>query len=515
MRNWVPLLLTAAGLVHGASPRVIVLVIDGLRPDAIRPDIMPNLARLKQEGTWCANAHSVFPTVTRVNSASISTGTLPAIHGIVSNTMWVEAVSARPFDTSNYQNLVKLAAVSGGRALAAPTLAETLEEAGVRFVALTSGSTGSGFLLNPEAISGNGVLISAGLEEGKRAAYPDRVNQEIQRRFGIGKADEGIPSLLWTEKVLRGYVIPEMKPAVVIDWMTEPDGAQHRFGVGSPEAMEALKVTDEQIGLLLDQVRKSAPETNLIVTADHGFGAEPDPVDLEGALKGAGVAGDVVTASNGASVLIYAKNHDSGVIQKTVERLQQTDGVDVIFTAAAKPDSGIVHCADGRREQGWVKGTFSLERAGECNASRGADIIATFQWSSEKNAFGFAGAQKIASNDKRSGVAGRSGHGGLNPWMLHTPLLLWGPDFRKRTEIQAPVGNFDIAPTILSMEGIPAPPAMSGRAIAEGLAKSKTKEPARKVRTIRVKSGTYCAEIQISAAGSHEYLDSGQRGCGI
>src|SRR5271155_1698316 len=254
------LLSIALAPAQSAPPRppVIVLVIDGLRPDMIRPDIMPNLARLKQEGAWCANSHSVFPTVTRVNSASISTGTFPSIHGIVSNSMWVQAVSPQPFDTANYENLVKLAQVSGGRTLPVPTLAEVLEGAGVRFAALSSGSTGSGFLLNPSAANGTGALISPGLKEGKRVAFPDKLNQEILRGFGTEKAEAGIPSLVWTEKVLRDYVLAEIRPGVVIDWMTEPDGSQHRYGVGSPEALTALKATDDQIGLLLDKLRQSA-----------------------------------------------------------------------------------------------------------------------------------------------------------------------------------------------------------------------------------------------------------------
>jgi predicted AlkP superfamily pyrophosphatase or phosphodiesterase len=113
------LFLRAIALICSAAdhPKIIVLVIDGLRPDVIRPEIMPNLARLKQAGVWCANGHSVFPTVTRVNSASIGSGTVPSVHGIVSNTMWVDSVSPKPFDTSNYRNLTKLAEVSGGRTL--------------------------------------------------------------------------------------------------------------------------------------------------------------------------------------------------------------------------------------------------------------------------------------------------------------------------------------------------------------------------------------------------------------
>jgi predicted AlkP superfamily pyrophosphatase or phosphodiesterase len=506
------MIATFAAAQNASRPRVIVLVIDGLRPDVIRPDIMPNLARMKQEGAWCANSHSVFPTVTRVNSASISTGSWPSVHGIVSNSMWVDTVSPRPFDTSNYQNLVKLAEVSNGRTLPVPTLAETLEGSGIRFVGMGSGSTGGTFLLNPMAIKGNGVLISSGLEEGKRVAFPDKVNLEIQRAFGTVKPESGIASVEWAEKVLRGYVLKELRPGVVIDWITEPDGSQHRNGVGSPEALAALKADDEQIGLLLAMLRET-PEgraTDLIVTADHGFAAEPDPVDLNGALQSAGVASDVIVASNGSSALIYAKNHDAAVIQKTVEQLQRTDGVDVIFTAAEKPASGAVRCVEAK-EKGWVAGTFALELIHECRTERGADLIVTFQWTSEKNEFGFPGIQRIANNDKRTGVPGRSGHGGLNPWMVHTPLLFWGPDFGKKMEIQAPTANYDIAPTILALEGIKAPASMTGRAITEVFSKSKTKAPEGRVRTIRASSGQFCSEVQVSEIGARYYVDQGHR----
>lgn len=502
------LLMTAGASAQVAKPRVVVLVIDGLRPDMIVPAIMPNLAKLKQEGARCANSHSVFPTVTRVNSASISTGSWPSMHGIVSNSMWVDGVSPRPFDTSNYQNLVKLAEVSGGRTLVIPTLAEILEGQGIHFVGMGSGSTGGTFLLNPMAPKGTGILISPGFEEGKRVAYPDKISAEILARFGTAKPEAGSVSVAWAEKVLREYVIKELKPGVVIDWMTEPDGSQHRYGVGSPEALAALKADDEQIGLLAAILREQ--KINLIVTADHGFAAEPDSVDLNGALAAAGVDKDVIVASNGSSALIYAKNHDASVIEKTVEQLRKTDGVDVIFTSAIKPDAASLRCKD-RQEKGWVTGTFALELIHECRAERGADVIVTFQWMSEKNEFGFPGIQKIANNNKQSGVKGRSGHGGLNPWMVHTPLLFWGPDFKKQIEMKAPTANYDIAPTILALEGIAAPESMRGRAISEVLMSSKADAPSSRERKIRATAGSYCAEVQVTEIGKRAYLDQGQR----
>ena len=71
----------------------MILVIDGLRPDSITPDVMPNLDRLRKRGVWYSQSHSVYPTVTRVNASSIVTGTLPDQHGIVGNSLYVPAIS--------------------------------------------------------------------------------------------------------------------------------------------------------------------------------------------------------------------------------------------------------------------------------------------------------------------------------------------------------------------------------------------------------------------------------------
>src|SRR4051812_16871405 len=79
----------------GRPALVIVLVIDGLRPDSVTPALTPNLNRLKTGGVWYTRSHSVFPTVTRVNATSITTGTLPARHRIVSNSFYVPAISDR------------------------------------------------------------------------------------------------------------------------------------------------------------------------------------------------------------------------------------------------------------------------------------------------------------------------------------------------------------------------------------------------------------------------------------
>ena len=57
------------------------------------------------------------------------------------------------------------------------------------------------------------------------------------RRFGSPPPDpDDLGQMEWTDTVLRDYVLPELRPDVVIDWMGPLDAAQHEHGVGSPEA---------------------------------------------------------------------------------------------------------------------------------------------------------------------------------------------------------------------------------------------------------------------------------------
>ena len=63
----------------------LVIVVDGLRPDYVTPEVMPRLSRLGQRGIVFRAHHSVFPTVTRVNGASFVTGSYPETHGLMGN----------------------------------------------------------------------------------------------------------------------------------------------------------------------------------------------------------------------------------------------------------------------------------------------------------------------------------------------------------------------------------------------------------------------------------------------
>ena len=105
---------------------VAIFVVDGLRPDSINQADTPTLDRLRTEGVDYRNSHSIFPTSTRVNAAALVTGTYPARHGIVGNSMFVAGVNPQaPFDTADHTQLMRLEDAEG-RVVTTPTLAEVL-----------------------------------------------------------------------------------------------------------------------------------------------------------------------------------------------------------------------------------------------------------------------------------------------------------------------------------------------------------------------------------------------------
>lgn len=522
---------------HGAAARlaphstasaglILIVVMDGLRPDSINLEDTPTLFRLRQEGVNYVNSHSVFPTVTRVNAAAISTGSYPDVNGLVSNAMYVRGVHPnRAFDTADSRQLLKLRDTSNGRLLFARSLAERLAERGVRFAAVSSGSTGSALLLNHRAQEGIGVLVNGKFDPGKRVAYPDEINAVILSRFGPSPGDEDNSSVDWADRVLREYVLPELRPDVVIDWQTEPDGAQHSHGTGSQEARAALSNSDRNLGLTLAKLRDLGldDKTDVIVLSDHGFSlhnfrVNATPALIDAGLKTSADSDDVVLASNGQSVLVHVKGRNPLRIRKIAQFLQARDWVDVIFTAGRKPGSTATVRQSVRpgagAALGWVPGTFSLGLIRQANAERGPDILFTLPWSSGVSSFGVPGKHYIAGDGETGPLVGAgSGHGGLSPWLVRNTMILWGPDFKRGVTVRVAAGNVDIAPTILSLKGVGGGEVLDGRVLTEALRGGPDEEQiSTETKVLRTEAaGRYSAAVQVTNVGHHRYIDKGWR----
>jgi len=515
------LLAVAAASVPADAGRAtlnMVLVLDGLRPDAITAEETPNLWKLRREGVNFINSHSVFPTVTRVNATAIATGTWPGRNGMVGNSIYVRAVDPRhAFSNDDHKILLRLDEVTGGGMVLAKSLGEILQESGRRLVTVSSGSTGSALLTNPRAPRGVGALIDGYWQPG--VALPQSVSDEVLARFGPppvrgGASEPQDSSVAWTQRVLRDYVLTDLKPDVVINWMTEPDHIQHATGPGSPSSRASIRADDAEVGLLLRKLESLglANQTNIIVVSDHGFSHSGFGVNGigQGRPQGGPDSDDVVIASSGQTLLLHIRNRDAALIHRLTEFLRSQDWTGVLFTAGRPGGNGV-------STEGIEPGTFSLELIHLDHAERGPDIVLTFPWSSAANSFGVPGTD-MTNAGATGPLKGSSGnHGSMSPWTVRNTFLAWGADFKRGATVRTPVSNVDVTPTLvalLGLDGDPALPRFDGRALREALADGPDQEQIA-VRTTTyftaAPDGAYRAAIEVSEVGAQRYLDKSWR----
>jgi hypothetical protein len=193
---------------------VVIISVDGLRPDALEQADTPTLDALRAQGAYSPAAQAVLPSVTLVNHASMLGGMSPEKHGI--------------FWNSNEPDLGK---VNG------PTLFSEAHEAGLS-TAMIVGKPKLEHLVLPGSVDN---YIYAG--------FTDR--QVVNEAVPVIQA--GLPDLLFIHL-----------PGV--------DTAGHALGWMSTGQLLALNLTDGMIGEVVAalEAHDYLSQTLLIITADHG-----------------------------------------------------------------------------------------------------------------------------------------------------------------------------------------------------------------------------------------------------
>lgn len=490
MRTIVAVAMAACVVACGtpAAPRPasrhLLILVDGLRPDYVTPDVMPNLTALGKRGVVFSRHHSVFPTVTRVNASSISTGAYPETHGLLGNSVFFPAVNPAKFlDTSDRANLLAVAK-SDGRLLTAPTLGESLQSAGRKMLVVSSGSTGSAFL-NNHTVAGGAIIHY-------EYALPQELAEEL-KTLGPAPGEGAAPAVLdrYAVDAFLKIGIPRVDPSVTVMWLSGLDSIAHENGIGAPATIEILRQVDGEIVRIQEGLRSAGllDGYDIWVTSDHGFSTHTGGVNLDPVLKPLAAAlpdGSPRIVSGGGA--IYVRDGDDGAIAKIATTLQKTRGVGAVFTRAAKPGT-----LDGQ-----VPGTLSFD-AVRWNHPRSAQVLFSPDWTDQPNAYGMRGT--VASG----GVAG---HGSSSVWDIHNTLIAAGPDLTSGATVDLPSANVDFAPTFLKLLGIAIPSSMQGRPLDEALAQEGA--PAGNgVKTIEHTSAT--ADGSYSVTATFSILTTGGR----
>jgi arylsulfatase A-like enzyme len=139
--------------------------------------------------------------------------------------------------------------------------------------------------------------------------------------------------------------------------------------------------------------------------------------------------------------------------------------------------------------------------------------VVTFDWSSDKNAFGIPGSDTNVTSSGQPGplTGNASSHGSMSPWCVRNTWLAWGADFKDAIEDRTPVSNVDVAPTILALQGLDAR-GLDGRVLVEALEGGPDYEKLPlETQTHMTDFGDYKAVIQVTELGHQRYIDKSWR----
>ena len=215
------------------KPYVILISADGFRYDLAEKYQAKNLLKLSDGGVQAAYMQASFPSLTFPNLYSIVTGLYPSHHGIVDNSFYDEKKQLAY--TMGNRKAVSDSSWYGGTPLW--VLAEKQQMLTASFYWVASES----------AI------------QGVRPTYYYIYN-------------EAIPIDQRIETVKNWLQLPEDKrPHFITFYFPEVDHQEHRFGVDSKEAIDAVHFVDESVGKLVRAVDSTNLPVNFIFLSDHGM----------------------------------------------------------------------------------------------------------------------------------------------------------------------------------------------------------------------------------------------------
>lgn len=235
---------------------VVIISIDGLRPDAIEAAPAPTLLRLIREGAYCPKAETIRPSITLPSHAAMLTGLDYPRHGVSWN---------------NYRR---------GH-IGHPTVFSVATQSG-RPAAMFFGKEKFHFLAHPDA-----VATAVGPAPPNRIPPPEDYNDPVfvesrrkmeeaaaQRRPSFTRSSAVRDPLTTAEGVSRAFAAKWPSQAFPLTFVhfADPDRAGHSRGWMGVDYLDAVRQADRGVERILDTLRESGKlrETAVIVTADHG-----------------------------------------------------------------------------------------------------------------------------------------------------------------------------------------------------------------------------------------------------
>lgn len=401
--------------------RVVLVILDGLRRDLVTETFTPSLAAFRARAEEFRAHRTVFPSATRVVSASVATGCHPARHGLQGNSVaLLEAGVFVRHDAGGPDFLQHKRRVTG-TSLAVPTMTERVERHGGA-ITFSNASPGAAYAHDPD---GHGFLYNRAGSFG-----PGRVPVPAADELRVTGDIAGDRAM--TERFIA-EVLAERRPALAVLWLHEPDHMQHELPLGSPAHLAVLRQADAHAAVVadaVDRLRDAGDDVLFIVGSDHGHQSVAGVIDVDAELVAAGLkegpsSGDLVSVSSGTSALVYVHPDHRARIPGVRDFLMSAEWAGAVFP----PDR--------------------LPEVGQAPAG-GLAFAVSMRAEDRPNAHGVPGLSlEAAPLPGKSGHLGFGQHGGLGVHEQAPFLMIEGPGFEAGAARAGPTSVVDIAPTAL------------------------------------------------------------------
>jgi len=225
--------------------RVLIISIDGLRPDLALYADMPNLRSLMKTGAYSMWAQTIPVGITLPSHTSMLTGVPLDRHGVYWNDD--TPIRKRKYDYPHVPTLFEWAKEAG--------YTTALVAGKYKFVALARENSLDHFVLPEQPkrpLAGLPLPLTKKDENGL---------SEYDRKFNDG----------WVA-TQAAKVIREHKPQVMMVHFPRVDTVGHAKGWGSPEQLATIELSDKALGIVLQALKDERlyEDTLIILSADHG-----------------------------------------------------------------------------------------------------------------------------------------------------------------------------------------------------------------------------------------------------
>ena len=285
-------------------------MIDGLDPEYLDACPAPNLRRFASEG-FHVDAGGMMPSVTNVNNTSMVTGHYPSQHGIVSN-YWLD----RRAGIEQY--------VESGEFIRSDTIFDLCQRRGGRSLLAASKD-------KLRRLLGTATDLAFSSEQPTDAAV----------------SAAGDPPPVYSLEV-NGWTIDAARAALLSEsydlaFIATTDYAMHTYGPHHPESARHIKILDDALGRLLNDV----PNAQLLITADHGMSDKRRMIHLPAVLAAHGISAQAVPVIKDLYVVhhsnlggsIYVHLEDPAAIPDAIGVLRDTDGIEGAFSREDAADA--------------------------------------------------------------------------------------------------------------------------------------------------------------------------------